>query len=203
VKVHYHRSGVGGDAIRENCHAFLCVTLKDGSTWVIDPAGAQRGQHEPVLRFSEYDREYVASEIARNQHGTSFKSFNPYRDNLEHALLSEHWSHHVVELHEWAHKNVAVNELLRVKSTDYESLKEALVTHLATEAREYVKLVIGDPTSKARPIYVRSFGNETLSEEDLGRAQRKKARIIAKMDPDIRQTIERAEASGNQQVLIM
>lgn len=203
MKVHYHRSGNNGDVIRENRHAVLCVTLKDGSTWVIDPTGAQHGQHKPVLRFSEYNREYIALELARNQHGMGYTSFNPHRGEIEHGLLSEHWSHHVDELHEWVHKNVAIKQLLKVKSSEYENLRKTLVAHLATEAREYVKFNMRDPTSTARPIIFSSVENEKLSEEDKGRAQRKKDRILASKDPDTRKMIEEAEASGNQHVSML
>lgn len=69
--------------------------------------------------------------------------------------------------------------------------------HLATAAREYHKYAIRkDPTTAAKPIPDPSTADENLSEEDRGRMERKRARRLAQMCPEVRESWLRAEATG-------
>jgi hypothetical protein len=174
------RLHVGGKEIRSAPHVVLCVTLADGVTWVVDPAGTQHGQNKPVLRMSDYHRDYVADfPDCSVPHGSTASMTQACRE-FPHLMEAENYQ--TDELHEWVFKNVALKHLLRVKPTEYEQLKKSLVAHLAAAARDHVNLTNGDPTSPAKIAGLQLPNPGSLSEEDKGRMERRKARKIAAME---------------------
>ena len=54
-----------------NFHSILRVTLKDMSTWAVDVAGAQHGQHNAIVPFAEYDRRFIAKNLGIRPYGTN------------------------------------------------------------------------------------------------------------------------------------
>jgi hypothetical protein len=180
-KTRFHTAD--GEAFVNVPHIVLRVTLADGNAWAVDPAGAQRGQYKAVLRFSDYNRDYVAQfPYPRMPYGSNASVVEATRKHCPHLMEIENYQ--IDELHEWAFKNIAVKNLLKVKPTEYETLKKSLVAHLATAAREYIKLARGDPTSKLRFWKASSTTFGTLSKEQKEKVERKKARVMADVDPD-------------------
>jgi hypothetical protein len=110
--------------------------------------------------------------------------------------LSQTIEHQIDELTEWEHNHVAVPKLLKTKREAYQSLKTELVAHLATQARESLKRIQGDPSSTYRPIEVKNFWTENMSDEDKARMERKRARKMAGMDADTRRLWEEQEKKG-------
>jgi hypothetical protein len=175
------RLHVGGKEIRSAPHVILGVQLSDGITWVVDPAGTQHGQNKPVLRMSNYHRDYVAEfPDCSVPHGSTASITQACRE-FPHLMEAENYQ--TDELHEWAFKNVALGHLLKVKPTEYERLKKSLVAHLAAAARDHVNLTNGDSASPAKIVLMQHQTNPgSLSEEDRGRMERRKARKIAAME---------------------
>lgn len=174
----------GANEIRSQPHVVLCVVLADGITYVVDPAGAQHGQHKPVLPMPDYHRQYAADFPSCSvPHGTAASTTKACIQYSPHLMDVENYQ--IDELHEWASKNVALKHLLKVKPTEYEQLKKSLVAHLAAAARDHVNLTNGDTTSPAKISllkYQTNPGIDLLSEEDRGRVQRRKTRMIEAMD---------------------
>lgn len=201
AKVNFRRHAFGntGDAKVFTNHVVLRVTLTDGSTWAVDPAGAQHGQYKPVMRFSDYKRGYIARTTASKQHDEGpmlsmsadlFQGRLP-EGNWELWKLWEHWRYHAFELQEWARKNTPLVDIVKAKRGEYITLKQSLVAHLATAARDYVNLMNGDWASPAKitlPQY--SMSPALLSQEDRGRLERKNARLTESMDPEVRELLK-------------
>jgi hypothetical protein len=176
LKVHHHRTV--GDVARYRRHVVLCVTLVDGSTWAVDPAGAQHGQHKPVLRFSDYSRDYVAREVARQPYGTTAGSTFPSGVNA--LQLGENWSYQNDALYVWIRGNGAIRDLLKAKPSEYDRLKRLLVSHLAAAANVYVDLANGYTVkSLFHPQDTPPRDFETLSGDNTKLAEMKKNRITA------------------------
>lgn len=206
MKVHRHRSEhTAGTPLLENRHVVLCVTLKDGSAWAVDLAGAQHGQHTPVLRFPDYSRDYIASVAARCPHGTTTKYSLPHSNFQVRTVLADNRDYQGNELDEWVMANVAVKNLLKAKPAEYEKLKNSLSTHLATAASEYIKLTYGDPTSKLRFFVDRKKDFEELSQEDKIIVEKKRASILAQVerDPLIRELYRRSEGKDGRIMFII
>lgn len=208
ISTYHHYPNDPSTAVSDNVHHILRVTLRDNSTWAVDLAGAQHGQHKPVLPFSDYDEVYIAKILETRPFGASqgrtdipVNMRNP--GNMFLALsLVENTSHQADELFEWEHHHVTVQDLLKAKNDVYLPLKAQLTSHLATQAREYVKFAANDPTSKARLITVSDVGVENMSGEDKGRMERKKARRLASLDPKTRSLFEEQEANGTSVIML-
>lgn len=115
--------------------------------------------------------------------------------------LTHNLDHQEDELEEWLFFHVPVNTIISANAAEFQNLKNMLVTHLGTAAREYVKFARGDSTSTAKPIV--TFKNpKELSEEDRGRMERKKARQLARMSPETRERLRRAEAEGHTVIMM-
>ena len=205
ISTYCHRTDEPSTALFDTRHHILRVTLKDKSVWAVDIAGAQHAQHNPVVPFADYARDSIATILATRPFGTSARNIhdpintrNPGNpSNLILMLqLSENLGHQIDELAEWEHHHVTVPQLLKAKREAYQSLKAELVQHLATQAREYVKLCQNDPSSTARSIVVKNQGVENMSDEDKARMKRKRARAVAGMDADTRRVWEKHEAEG-------
>jgi len=173
----YHHDAEG-DATSYHDHVLLCATLADGSTWALDPAGAQHGQYKPVLPFSDYVREYVVSEVARNPHGTAANLTHYYGPNT--LQLCENWSYQNDELHAWIYQNGTVENLLKAEPSEYDRLKKLLVSNLAVAAHDYVNIANGYTVTWVRlpqKDHLRDF--ETLSKDNKRVVEIKRARINA------------------------
>ena len=208
ISTYRHHANNPSIAVFDNVHHVLRVTLKDNSTWAVDLAGAQHGQYKPVLPFSDYDKVSIAKILETRPFGASkgrpdipVNARNP--GNILPAIsLTGNMIHQVDELAEWEYHHITVQGLLKAKSDVYHTLKAQLVNHLATQAREFVKLALGDPSSKARLITVSDIGIESMSEDDKGRMERKKARKLASMDTQTRSFFEEQEANGTPVMMI-
>jgi len=144
---------VDGETYSQVPQIVIRVTLADGSTWAVDAVGAQYGQYKPVPRFSEYKRDYVAGfPFPRMPYGSNASAIRGTRRQCPQLMAIE--DHQVDELHEWIFKNATAKNLLKAKSTEFETLKKSLVAHLTTATREYVKLSRGDPTCQLRLLTV-------------------------------------------------
>lgn len=110
--------------------------------------------------------------------------------------LLENLKYQFDELEEWEFFHVTVIEVLKAKTAEYQRLKNELVDHVATAAREYVKLAKKDPTSKAKPMYLTNITAQNLSKEDKEKFDRQTARKVAKMDLERRKMIEEQKAKG-------
>jgi hypothetical protein len=162
-------------------HVVLCVTLADGVTWAIDPAGAQYGQYKPVLRLSDYDRDYVANFPSCSAPHGSIASDTKSARSFSLPLMDIE-NYQIDQLHEWVFENVPIKHLLKVKTKEFVELKQSLVAHLAAAACDHVNLANGDSTSPAKITLLQHKSNPgLLSEHDRGRVERKKARMIADM----------------------
>jgi hypothetical protein len=197
---------------RDSIHHVLRVTLKDASVWVLDLAGAQYGQHKSVIAYPEYKRDCI-NEVVTSRPFNLHNQFGDYHlqrcptlgaDARDSVLsLWQNLSYQQDELAEWEFHHIAVNELLKAKTEDYQKLRSELVHHLGTAAREYVKHDLKDPNSTAKPITVTNFGHDKLTDEEKGRMERKKARKLAAMDPAKRARFEAQLASDQDQVLVL
>jgi hypothetical protein len=205
ISTYRHHTNDPSTPVSETVHHILRVTLKDRSVWALDVAGAQHGQHNPVVPFTRYARDSIAKILATRAFGTSSRNIhdpvntrNPGNPgNILFMLqLSQTLENQIDELTEWEHQHVAVPELLKVKREAYQSLKTTLVAHLATQARESLKHIQGDPSSTYRPIVVSSYGMEGMSDEEKSRMERKRARKVAGMDTDTRRLWEEQEKKG-------
>jgi hypothetical protein len=195
--------------VGERSHHIILVTLKDGSKWAVDLAGAQHGQRKPVLRYADYKRDYIAKITGRRPYGTNamhperpILKRNPKTSILAVTPLLDNMTYQIDELEEWIFHNMAVNKILEANDRRYQALKKSLVECLATAALEYVKLECHEPTSKAKPIYVTDSSGVTMSEEDKGRMERKRLRKLAEMDPSMREMFESAKAKGNAVIML-
>lgn len=190
-------------------NSVLRITLKDGSVWVLDVAGAQFGQRKSVMPFADYSRHYIA-EIAEVHPFGKVEShiaiFDRHRQNASLITqLDDNWTYQIDELAEWEYHNITVHDLLKAKTSDFQRLKQELIDYIATAAREYSKLALHDPTSTAKPIDVNDigYGNASnMSEEDKGRMERKMARKLAEMEPAKRAMFEKQVAEGSHFMMV-
>lgn len=205
-----HTAGHAGNT-SQNIHHLIRVTLKDGTAWAIDPAGAQYGQLKAILPFFEYDHHYVAKILARRPYGANEKypeKFIQERHPQDKLLLFRVFAQNrileyvVDELAEWKFKHVTVETVVKSAEVEYQRLKLMLLEHLKTSARECVKWSSGDTTSSARPILAHDTTGEDLPEEEKMRIKRKHMRRLASMDPKTREWVESEEAKGTQVVLL-
>ena len=168
----------------------------------MDLAGAQHGQHNPVVPFADYARDNIATILEVRPSGTKSRDAkvpvlirNPGNSAVAEQL-AEILDHTVDELAECEHRHLSVQDLLKAESELFTTLKNDLMRHLTREAREYVKLVQNDRTSKAKSITVKSHGLEHMSEEDKARMERKKARRIAGMEAETRRLCDEHGKKG-------
>lgn len=185
VQLIRHAADLPHVPVPQNTHHAISVTLKDGTAWIVDPAGTQNGQQEPVLSLSQYNAVFAADITARRPYGHTWlrsgKSFTFERHprNLDHLAvdlqLHNNLEYVLDELHEWQFKHVSVEALIKANVSDYQRFKGMLVTHLATAAREFTKRTKGDPTSTAKPINL-DTAPELLSNENRMRLERKRDR---------------------------
>jgi len=208
ISTYRHHASDPSTAASDTVHHILRVTLKDKTVWAIDEAGAQHAQHNPVVPFPDYQRDSIAKILDTRPFGTNARNIhvpvlarNPSGMMLA-MQLQENLDYQMDELAEWEHHHVTVPELLKTKREGFSTLKMQLVEHLATQAREYVKLAQGDPSFTAKLILVRSHGIEDMSEEDKGRMERKRARRLAGMDVEIRKQWLEQEAEGTGFVML-
>lgn len=208
ILTYRHHANDPSTAVSDNVHHILRVTLKDKSVWAVDVAGAQHAQQNSVVPFTNYARDSIAKILDTRPFGTNARNThlpvlarNP--GNMVLAMQhEENHSHQCDELAEWEHHRVTVPKLLKLKREEYLRLKTELVAHLATQAREYIKLSQGDPSSTAKLILVKNHGTEDMSDEDKGRMERKKARRLASMDAETRRQWEEEEAKGTGFVML-
>ena len=194
--------------VSDTVHHILRVTLKDRSVWAVDVAGAQHGQHNPIVPFAKYQQDSIAKILDTRPFATNARNIhipvlarNP--DGMILAMqLEENFSHQRDELAEWVYHHVTTPDLLKAKREVYLRLKTQLIEHLATQAREYVKLTQGDPSSTAKLIVVRNQGIEDMSDEDKGRMERKRIRRLAGMDVETRRQWLEQEAQGTGLVML-
>jgi hypothetical protein len=192
--------------VTQSVHHVICVTLKDGTPWVVDPAGAQYRQIQPVLAFDKYKQDFVVKILARRPYGRSkldlghFTSERHPRQAWYEAVdikLGAIMDHVTDELEEWLTEHISLEGLIKASASDYSRLKAMLVAHLATTAREFIKLSNGDPTSTARLINLNADPAK-LPEKDRQRMARKQAREMAAMGPSDLEVMENAKAQGIQ-----
>lgn len=193
----------------ERSHHIILVTLKDGSKWVVDLAGAQHGQRQPVMRYNDYKRNYIAKITARCPYGTNHQhpeypicKRNPKTGIIASIPLRENVDYQIDELEEWIFRNVTIDKILEADPAEYQTFKKSLVECLATAADEHVKLHCQDPTSKAKPIVVTDTPKPSMSKEDRERMERKRARKLAEMDSSMREIFESAKAKGHKVLTI-
>jgi hypothetical protein len=194
----------------QSIHHVICVTLKDGTTWVVDPAGAQHRQNQPVIPFDKYKQDFVAKVLARRPYGSSkdhLGNFTGERHpreawyeavDVKLGFIMEHVSD---EFEEWLIEHVSLKDLIKASASNYSRQKGMLVAHLATTAREFIKLCNGDPTSTARLINPNT-NLAKLSEKDRQRMARKQTREMADMDPSVREMMESAKAQGTEVIML-
>lgn len=205
ILLHRHSSYDKSIPAFQSIHHVICVTLKDGTAWIIDPAGSQHGQTKAFLPFAEYQRDYVAAILARHPYGERklyLEKFSVERHpadfyNLSYSCkMGENLGHVVDELEEWELKHGSIKSVIEANSGDYARLKNKLVDHLASAAREFTKFCHGDPTSTAKPIDLNA-NPATLPEEDKQKWKRKMERHMAAMDPSQLEMVKSEQAQGN------
>jgi len=209
--VRLRRHALGRPAVPDlkQLHHVILVTLKDGSGWVIDPAGAQHGQAKPVLSVFQYNAMFIQKILFRRPYGESKLYFEKFvnerhpRDalNLVAIQLAESLEPVEDELEEWQLKHTSIEAIIKANASDYQRLKAMLVAHLATAAREFIKYLNRDPTSTAKPININS-NSATLSEEDRLRLKRKRGRELAAMHPSVRELVESQKAQGTEVLML-
>jgi hypothetical protein len=196
--------------VTQSIHHIICVTLKDGTTWAVGPAGAQHGQNEPVLPFDEYKHDFVAKVLARRPYGSSklyLENFTRERHPREawygavDVKLRFILDHVTDELEEWLLKHASLKDIIKANASGYSRHKATLVAHLATTAREYIGFCNGDPTSTTKLIDLNA-NPAKLSEEDRLRMERKRAREMAAMDPSVREMVESEMAQGTEILML-
>jgi len=190
--------------VTQSIHHIICVTLKDGTTWAVDPVGAQHGQHQRVLSFDKYKHEFVAKVLARRPYGSSklgLENFtrHPHQEWYEavDVKLGFIMEYVVDELEEWQLKHASVADIIKFNATENSRLKSVLISRLVTAARDFIKHSNGNPTSTAKLIDINSK-TANLSEEDKLRMKRKRDREMASMDPSVRDFLESQKAQGAQ-----
>lgn len=210
VLLHRHSTKDTTAPATQSVHHVICVTLKDGTTRAVDPAGPQHRQNKPVMPFDKYKQDLVAKILARRPYGSS-------KDHLENFTSERHprqaWheavdvklgfimEHVTDEFEEWLAEHINSEDLIKASASDYSRLKAELVAHLATIAREFLKLSNGDPTSTTRLIDLNA-NPAKLSEKDRQRMARKQTREMASMDPSVREMIESERAQGTQVIML-
>lgn len=204
--LHRHSTKDTTAPVTSSLHHIICVTLKDGSTWAVDPAGAQHLQNQPVLPFDKYKQDFVAKVLGRRPYGSSklhlgnFTSERHPRQEWYEAVdvkLGFIMNHITDELEEWLLKHAGIKDIIKASASDYSRQKAVLVAHLVTTGREFIKLCNGDRTSTTKLIDLNDR-SVTLSEEDKQRMDRKRARNMAAMDPSVRELMEREKAQGTE-----
>jgi hypothetical protein len=206
VLLHRHSTKDTTAPVTSSLHHIICVTLKDGTTWAVDPAGAQHRQNQPVLPFDEYKEDFVAEVLGRRPYGSSkrdlgnFTSERHPRQEWYEAVdvkLGFIMDHITDELEEWQLKHASLKDIIKAGASDYSCQKAVLVAHLVTTAREFIKLCNGDPNSTTKLIDLNSR-SANLSKEDKQRMDRKRARDMAAMNPSVREMVEREKAQGTE-----
>jgi hypothetical protein len=188
-------------------HHVLCVTLKDDSVWVVDPAGAQHGQSKAVLPFSEYDRDFVAKVLDRRPYGTEARSSDKYFHERHSqyvfpmvifgpGLYGAILEYVVDELAEWEFKHVTVGAIVRSIDGEYQRLKSMLIDHLTTAACDSVKYHNRRQKSPGQPILIRNTTREDIPEAEKQKIERKRIRKIAALSPFDREYLEKSHAEG-------
>lgn len=163
-----------------------------------------------MIPFDKYKQDFVAKILARRPYGSSkdhlgnFTSERHPREawyeavDVKLGFIMEHVSD---EFEEWLIEHVSLKDLIRASASDYSRLKAKLVAHLATAAREFIKLSNGDPTSTARLVNLKP-NPAKLSEKDRQRMARKQVKEMAAMDPSVREMMESAKAQGTEVIML-
>lgn len=210
VLLHRHSTKDTTAPATQSVHHVICVTLKDGTTWAVDPAGPQHRQNKPVMPFDKYRQDLVAKILARRPYSSS-------KDHLENFTSERHprqaWYEavdvklgfiiiHVTDkFEEWLAEHISFEDLIKASASDYPLLKAQLVAHLATTAREYIKLSNGDQTSTTTLINPNANAAR-LSEKYRQRMGRKQTRKMPNMDPSVREMMESMRAQGTQVIML-
>ncbi|KAM0724006.1 hypothetical protein Q7P37_000997 [Cladosporium fusiforme] len=186
-------------------HHIVRATLKDGSVWAIDIAGAQHRQNMAVLPFTEYENNYIEEVlacrpfVARTETGmepllernrsASGPGYGPeYQISIQAARdiyqVLDNLNYQENELENWVLHNSTVETLLATTNAAvYRKQRDALLSTLATAARECAKLAMADPSSKAK-VFLNP--NHKRTEENLARDRREKDRADAKTLQELR-----------------
>lgn len=199
VTIRHHAKGRTQVAL-QNTHHVVRVTLKDGTGWVLDPAGAQYGQRKAVLPSAEYKQDFVAKILARRPFGTNeFKPEQFVRERHLQAspqfltcafVLNQVLEDMADEIAEWQTAYTTIEALIKTtNAVEYQRLKMLLLDHLATTARATVEYINGPPGSASNEFQMRRSSQK--SEMRRERALRKRARKWANMDPAAREILER------------
>lgn len=190
IKVLRHTSGLATTTL-QRVHHVLRVKLKNGAVWVIDPAGAQYGQLKPAIPYDEYHRDYVAAILDCRPYGfckywngdyTASRHSKDFANHIFSLMLNQISEHVADELAEWQFHNCSLATIVKAADGEFHRLKAMLLDHATVAAREMVKWVNEDPTTKAKPQpcnLVHQY--EYLSEEDKARFDRKRARDPARI----------------------
>jgi hypothetical protein len=183
----------------QNTHHVVRVTLKDGSGWVLDPAGAQYGQPKAVLPSAQYKQDFAARILARRPFGTN--EFRPEQFVGERHLqaspqfptcafaLNQVLEDVADEIAEWQATYVTIEALIKTpNAVEYQRLKMLLLDHLATTTNAFVKYFNGPPGSASNEFQMRDPSQKTGRKRE--RALRKRARKWAAIGPEAREILQ-------------
>ena len=152
-------------------HQAVFVRITDNNLYVLDPAGAQYCQHDAVLPFSRYKKEYVAEVWESKDFGWTAAHQKELVEGKHDRMLQPNTDMRMLQLHghniewlnasvlEWEVKNqMTVAQMLRGKRDDFQTNKQALFTYVMDDTRQYIESskkyrlehgIIGGPDGEA------------------------------------------------------
>ena len=192
-------------------HRIIHAMLKNGDEYLVDLAGAQYGRYKPIVPFTSYMKDFAAKTLARELHGRNIDNYfaivqmrhDAQSEGLVRAgqRLCDLSKEYIADrLCDWEEENQTVSALLKANEEEFQEAKAKLVAHLGKAAQECIKFCNDDPTSEAKPLRLTTSSNmqSNLSDVEKARVEKKRARVLSKMPPEVRATLRRISprASG-------
>lgn len=130
-------------------HEVMVIPLVDGKDYVLDLAGAQFGQYQPVVSFNIYHKEFVRRVLKSRKFGENFRYLKyradkdilpgdtaDYRVQKWQIAIAQHMNK-FVETWECLNR-IKVSDVLTQKQHLFEADRNALVAYVREEMNSYV-----------------------------------------------------------------
>ncbi|KAL9028106.1 MAG: hypothetical protein Q9196_003479 [Gyalolechia fulgens] len=142
IRLHYYLDG--SEDLNSYQHEVLTVTLKDGSVYVVDLAGAQYGYHEPVMPLKTY-----ADSRARAVRLDKCQPLGNQRQIIVNECSEKGWTGLIRSVNEelyhrfnalitlWQKSHMPLPAMLRLHEKDFLKRQKSFLSSVEANFREY------------------------------------------------------------------